>query len=69
MENALEKFSTDFYQNKLALKDLQIPFSPVNRNWLAGYITRKVKQKIEKDKATAAAAARLASKAHPVQAA
>lgn len=45
LENIPEKFSEDFYQNKQALRDLQIPFSAVNRNWLAGFITRKVRQK------------------------
>ena len=56
LENVPEKFSEDFVRNKQALRDLQIPFSAVNRNWLAGYLTRKVKQKKEKLASQAAAA-------------
>ncbi len=49
LENIPEQFSEDFYRNKQVLKDLKIPFSAVNRNWVAGLITRKIRaQKTEK---------------------
>ncbi len=40
-----EKFSGDFEKNKGALAELGIPFTKLNRNLLAGYITREVKKK------------------------
>jgi ribosomal protein S17E len=40
-----ERFSTDFEKNKGVLVELGIPFTKLNRNLLAGYITREVKKK------------------------
>lgn len=40
-----EKFSVDFEKNKGILVDLGIPFTKLNRNLLAGYITREVQKK------------------------
>lgn len=40
-----EKFGTNFEKNKTVLSELQIPFTKVNRNLVAGYLARKLKQK------------------------
>lgn len=41
-----EKFTIDFDKNKQFLNSLQLPFTNEVRNLIAGYITRKVKQKL-----------------------
>lgn len=58
-----EKFSADFEHNKKAIAELVIPFSKTNRNLVVGFISRKVKQHLLKEKAKAEAVKRLAKKA------
>ncbi len=40
-----EKFSEDFEKNKSVFVELGIPFTKLNRNLLAGYITREIRKK------------------------
>ena len=47
LQEASEKFSTDFEKNKRALNELGIPFTKLNRNLVAGYMVHKLKQKKE----------------------
>lgn len=42
-----DKFSNDFEKNKEFIESMDLPISNTNRNLIAGYITRKVKQKIK----------------------
>jgi len=37
-----EKFTVNFESNKAFIAELKIPVSKTVRNWMAGYITRKV---------------------------
>ncbi|MBU0636497.1 30S ribosomal protein S17e [Candidatus Micrarchaeota archaeon] len=45
LQEAPEKFGTDFEKNKRALTELGIPFAKINRNLIAGYMARKLEQK------------------------
>lgn len=47
LESFPEKFTLDFEKNKLVLAELQMPFFKKDRNVIAGFITRKVRQKTE----------------------
>lgn len=38
-------FASDFEKNKAALSSLNLPIPTSNRNLIAGYITRKLKEK------------------------
>lgn len=39
-----DRFSPDFDKNKEFIKTLELPFSKKERNLMAGFITRKMKQ-------------------------
>ncbi len=45
MEEFPDKFSKDFEHNKNVLEEVGAKFFKVTRNLIAGYITRKVKEK------------------------
>ncbi len=40
LENFKEKFSTDFEKNKTVINGIDLPLSKVDRNIMAGYISR-----------------------------
>lgn len=43
LEKFPEKFSADFEKNKKALSEMDLPFSKVERNLIAGFIARTKK--------------------------
>ena len=45
MERFPKKFSTNFESNKLFIEGLKLPLTKTVRNWMAGYVTRKVHAK------------------------
>lgn len=47
IKNIPEKFGPDFEKNKKSIVELAIPFTKLNRNLVAGYITRKLRKKMQ----------------------
>ncbi len=48
LEKYSESFSDDFEKNKAALRELNLPFSKVEQNLMAGFISRKLSKSRKK---------------------